>query len=223
MAANTTTSKGLTIRNTESPFSRAARASPGARGLVVKRCRFESIGRGICTDWSGSKDFYIADNVFIGLQDPSQPDRLRRPDLGRASPSSRRRSSSEFAVKVYGSGHVVAHNYVAQFPRRHRSRDLRQPGWHAERDSRPHAGVDRLLQQRHHERGRQLHRSGRRDAQHSHFPQSLLQSRPSRAQRAAGPRRPGLLHPQPRLSRARGRLGQIHDEQRGHSSCTTTR
>ena len=69
---------------------------------------------GIFTNYSGSSDFYIADNIFIGK---SHPDRLEgwtgsvwQETEGFPTPS-----VSEFAVKVYGSGHVIAHNYVANF------------------------------------------------------------------------------------------------------------
>ena len=114
MAANDNYFEGLTIRNTEIAFLAGRKNIAGARGLTLKRNRFESIGRGVLTDWSGSKDFYIADNVFIGLQDPSQL-------IGTAGRTWERfpefppRLSSEFAVKVYGSGHVVAYNYIANF------------------------------------------------------------------------------------------------------------
>ncbi|MDX1563087.1 MAG: hypothetical protein R3305_09180, partial [Gammaproteobacteria bacterium] len=65
--------EGLTIRNTEGAIQAGYKGLGGAVGLTVKHSRFEDVGRGIYTDWSGSKDFYIADNVFIGK---SHPDRL---------------------------------------------------------------------------------------------------------------------------------------------------
>ena len=114
MAANDNYFEGLTIRNTEIAFLAGRKNIAGARGLTLKRNRFESIGRGVLTDWSGSKDFYIADNVFIGLQDPTQL-------IGTAGRTWERfpefppKLASEFAVKVYGSGHVVAYNYIANF------------------------------------------------------------------------------------------------------------
>ncbi len=106
--------EGLTIRNTEVAIQAGYKGLGGAVGLTVKNTRFEDVGRGIYTDWSGSKDFYIADNVFIGK---SHPDRLEgwigsvwESTAGFPTPV-----LSEFAVKVYGSGHVIAHNYVANF------------------------------------------------------------------------------------------------------------
>jgi hypothetical protein len=66
MAGNYNYFDGLTIRNTDVAFLAGLKNIAGSRGLTVKKCRFENIGRGISTDWSDSKDFYIADNVFIG-------------------------------------------------------------------------------------------------------------------------------------------------------------
>src|SRR5579864_8963129 len=66
MAANYNYFEGLTIRNTELAFWGGYKNLAGSNGLTIKKCRIESIGRGVYTDWSGSKDYYIADNVFIG-------------------------------------------------------------------------------------------------------------------------------------------------------------
>ena len=114
MAANHLYFEGLTLRNTNVAFEAGHKGLAGAVGLVVKNCRFEGVGRGIYTDWSGSKDFYIADNVFIGK---SHPQRLEgwAGRLWQNTPGFPTPIVSELAVKVYGSGHVVAHNYVANF------------------------------------------------------------------------------------------------------------
>ena len=114
MAANHLYFEGLTMRNTNVAFEAGHKGLAGAVGLVVKNCRFEGIGRGIYTDWSGSKDFYIADNVFIGK---SHPQRLKgwAGRLWQNTPGFPTPIVSELAIKVYGSGHVVAHNYVANF------------------------------------------------------------------------------------------------------------
>jgi hypothetical protein len=106
--------EGITIRNTEVGIQAGHKGIGGAAGLTVKRSRFEQVGRGIYTDWSGSKDFYIADNVFIGK---SHPDRLEGwvGSVWQGTPGFPTPVVSELAVKVYGSGHVIAHNYVANF------------------------------------------------------------------------------------------------------------
>jgi hypothetical protein len=115
MAANYNYFEGLTIRNTELAFQAGLKNITGSSGLTIKRCRFVDIGRGIYTDWSGSKDYYIADNVFIGKFDPSKllgfTGRTWQPYNTQGTP----KLVSEYAVKVYGAGHVVAYNYVANF------------------------------------------------------------------------------------------------------------
>ena len=65
-------------------------------------------------DWSGSKDFYIADNVFIGRHDP---DKMMgwNGAIWEKLPGFPERLDSEYAIKVYGQGHVVAHNYIAHW------------------------------------------------------------------------------------------------------------
>jgi hypothetical protein len=114
MAANYNYFEGLTFRNAEIVFLAGRKNIAGSSGLTLKRNRFEDIGRGVLTDWSGSKDFYIADNVFLGRQNP-------RMLIGTAGRTWERFEEfpplllSEFAVKVYGSGHVVAYNYIANF------------------------------------------------------------------------------------------------------------
>jgi hypothetical protein len=106
--------EGLTFRNTEVAILAGRKRIIGSEGLVVKRSRFEDVGIGITTDWSGSKDFYIADNVFIGRQ---IPDHLMG-WIGRtwqAFPDFPVPLRSNAAVKVYGSGHVVIHNDISHF------------------------------------------------------------------------------------------------------------
>jgi hypothetical protein len=114
MAANYNYFEGLTIRNTDIAFLAGLKNIAGSSGLTVKKCRFEDIGRGINTDWSGSKDFYIADNIFIGR---NRSDILMGwiGNTWKNLPGFPNKLLSEYAVKVYGSGHVVAYNYVANF------------------------------------------------------------------------------------------------------------
>src|SRR5207237_6414132 len=62
--------EGLTIRNTEIAIWAGTQFIEGSKGLTVKRCRFEDIGMGVYTNYSGSNNFYIADNYFMGRNDP---------------------------------------------------------------------------------------------------------------------------------------------------------
>ena len=66
MAANYNYFEGLTIRNTDLAFLAGLKNIAGASGITIKKCHIENVGRAFYSDWSGSKDFYIADNVIIG-------------------------------------------------------------------------------------------------------------------------------------------------------------
>ena len=114
MAANYHHFEGITIRNTDFAFYAGIKGITGSSGLTVKRCRFENIGIGVHTDYSGSKNYYIADNVFIGRQNPTCLMGWTGNTWSRL-PGYPARVLSNYAVKVYGSGHVVAYNYVANF------------------------------------------------------------------------------------------------------------
>jgi len=110
MAADYHIFEGLTIRNTDIAFFAGQKDVLGAKGLVVRNCRFEDVGIGITTEYAGSKDFYIVDNVFLGRDDRSRLIGWSNPGIYGAHPL-----RSYFAVKVYGSGHVIAHNAIAYF------------------------------------------------------------------------------------------------------------
>jgi len=102
--------EGLTIRNTDVAFWAGLKDVLGPKGLTVRKCRIENVGIGINAQYAGAKDFYIADNVFLGRDDPFRV-------LGWASPDiyGAHELRSYYAVKVYGSGHVICHNAVAYF------------------------------------------------------------------------------------------------------------
>lgn len=110
MAADYHIFEGLTIRNTDVAFWAGLKDVLGPKGLTVRNCRIENVGIGINAQFAGSKDFYIADNVFLGRDDPYRV-------LGWASPDiyGAHELRSYYAVKVYGSGHVICHNEVAYF------------------------------------------------------------------------------------------------------------
>lgn len=114
MAADHHYFEGLIFRNTYVVFLAGQKDIAGCSGLAVKRCRFEDVDKGIHTHWSGSKNFYIADNVFIGSNDPDTVQTwLKDPVAVTDHPYGK--CLSEYAVKVCGAGHVVCHNYIANF------------------------------------------------------------------------------------------------------------
>lgn len=111
--------EGLTFRNTDIAIWAGTQFIAGSRGLTVKRSRFEQVGMGVFSNYSGSSDFYIADNVFLGRNDPDHLtgwigefwEQFDGVDGQEFPPVMR----SYTAVRLYGGGHVVAHNYVADF------------------------------------------------------------------------------------------------------------
>jgi hypothetical protein len=118
-AADYTYFEGITFRNAEVAILAGTQFIAGSKGLTVKRSRFEQVGAGVFTNWSGSSNFYIADSVFIGRNDPAHLigwagdmwTKFRGVE-GQIFPPA---MASYVAVKLYGPGHVVAHNYIADF------------------------------------------------------------------------------------------------------------
>lgn len=102
--------ENLTIRNANIAFAAGMKEVIGAKNLSVRNCRIEDVGIAITTENAGSKNFYIADNIIIGREDRY---RLR----GWANPGVYPPSqlTGYFAIKVYGSGHVICHNSIAYF------------------------------------------------------------------------------------------------------------
>ncbi|HVZ24183.1 MAG TPA: hypothetical protein VG871_24090, partial [Vicinamibacterales bacterium] len=114
MAANYNYFEGLTIRNTNVAFLAGVKRIGGSSGFTLKHSRLYNVGRAVEDDWSGSKNYYIADNVFIGRHDP---ERMMSwiGALWEKFPGFPERLDSEYAIEVYGQGHVVAHNYLAHW------------------------------------------------------------------------------------------------------------
>ena len=110
MAADYHIFEGLTIRNTEIAFQAGMKDVAGAKGLTIRNCRIEDVGIAVNAQFAGSNDFLISDNVMLGRDD-------RNRLLGWFNPGiyGRNTLKSYHAVKVYGEGHVVSHNYIAYF------------------------------------------------------------------------------------------------------------
>ena len=106
---------GLTFRNTDFAIFAGQKEVLGAVGLTVKNCRFENVGAGVFTEYAGSSDFYIADNLFLGRDDRFRLVGWTGPLWASAGPYGSHLLKSYYAVKVYGPGHVIAHNAIAYF------------------------------------------------------------------------------------------------------------
>ncbi|MBK5294537.1 MAG: hypothetical protein JJE04_23010 [Acidobacteriia bacterium] len=106
---------GITIRNTDVGILAGQKEVIGAVGLAVKNCRFENVGFGVWTEYAGSRDFYIADNLFLGRDDRFRLVGWTGSMWASAGPYGSHLLKSYYAVKVYGPGHVIAHNSIAYF------------------------------------------------------------------------------------------------------------
>ncbi len=123
--------EGITFRNTDIAIWAGTQFQQGSKGLTVKNCRFENVDVGIFSNYSGSSDFYIADNTFIGRDNLKYLTAWTNSPFG-TQPAPGRESywaqfngiggqvfpptmASYVAVKVYGPGHVIAYNYVEGF------------------------------------------------------------------------------------------------------------
>ena len=54
-------------------------------GLTVKHSTFDEVGVAMHSDWSGSKNFYIADNELIGRNDRLSLRLVQHPAVERVS------------------------------------------------------------------------------------------------------------------------------------------
>ena len=115
MGGNYNYFEGITVRNTNVAFLLGIKSIAGSSGFTLKHSRVYDVGRVVEAGWSGSKDFYIADNVFIGRHDPHKLQSWFTPEVWAKFPGYPALITSEYAIKVYGQGHVVAHNYVANW------------------------------------------------------------------------------------------------------------
>jgi hypothetical protein len=118
-AADYTYFEGLTFRNSDIAIWSGTQFIAGSKGLTVKHSKFENVAAGIFTNYSGSSNYYIADNYFYGRDDPDRmigwSGAFWEPFNGVDGQKFPPVMASYVAVKVYGPGHVVAYNYVANF------------------------------------------------------------------------------------------------------------
>ncbi|MFN0124560.1 MAG: hypothetical protein ACKV2V_29010 [Blastocatellia bacterium] len=110
MAADYNYFEDLTIRNTDVAFYSGNKDVLGCSGLVVRNCRIEDVGVAVMNEYAGSKNFYIADNIVLGRDDRNRI--IGWSNWGKYKPT---QLKSYYAIKVYGQGHVICHNYIAYF------------------------------------------------------------------------------------------------------------
>ena len=111
--------EGVTIRNTDIAIWAGTQFIAGSKGLTVKKCRFENVAFGVFTNYAGSSNFYIADNYFYGRDDSKHLFGWNGPFWAQFNGIDGQKFppvlASYTAVRLYGPGHVVAYNYVADF------------------------------------------------------------------------------------------------------------
>ncbi len=109
----------ITFRNTGIAIWAGTQFIAGSKGLTVKHCRFEQVGLGVFTNYSGSSDFYIADSTFLGKNDSQKligwNGDFWRQFAGIEGQTFPPVMASYTAIRLYGPGHVVAFNYIADF------------------------------------------------------------------------------------------------------------
>lgn len=105
----------LTFRNTDIALFAGEKEVMGAVALTVRNCRFEDVGVGIWTESADSRDFFISDNLFLGREDRRRLIGWNQAGQRTAGIYPSHLLRSFFAIKVYGPGHVIAHNAVAYF------------------------------------------------------------------------------------------------------------
>ncbi len=106
--------QNLTFRNVDRVFEAGRKHLAGASNLTIRNCRFEFVGEGIRSEYAGSKNFLIQDNIILGRDDRH---RLYGWNFNRKgfAPYGTHLLDSYYGIKVYGSGHVIAHNSIAYF------------------------------------------------------------------------------------------------------------
>ena len=72
MAANYNYFEGITFRKRQRRLSGRNQEHCGVERLHPEAFAYYDVGRAVQADWSGSKNFYIADNVMIGRHDPNK-------------------------------------------------------------------------------------------------------------------------------------------------------
>jgi len=107
--------EGLTFRNTDIAIFAGEKEVMGAVALTVRNCRFEDVGVGVWTENADSSDFFISDNLFLGREDQMRMIGWNQAGSRAAGIYPSHQLRSFFAVKVYGPGHIIAHNAIAYF------------------------------------------------------------------------------------------------------------
>ena len=118
MGGNYNYFEGITFRNTNVAFLLGIKGIAGSSGFTLKNSKLYNVGRAVQDDWSGTKDLYIADNDMNGRHDPVHmmgwigARWMPFPNYPEVMGGN---VGSEYAIKLYGQGNVVAYNRMTNF------------------------------------------------------------------------------------------------------------
>ncbi len=121
MGANYIHFEGLTFRNADVAIKTGVKDVVGSSGYTVRKCRFENVCMAIWGTYQGSKNCYIADNVFIGRFDPKVlmgnigSDVVPFKKLPGFPLKINGPNGSYYAITVAGQGHVICYNRIENF------------------------------------------------------------------------------------------------------------
>gem|GEM_PF-469160 len=107
MAADYHTFENLTFRNCGTAIMAGKKDVLACVGLTVRNCKFEDVRQGIYSLSNRARDYYIADNIFIG--------RNARQRLTNWGTADDKFMQSYGCIQIHGTGHVVTHNSIAFF------------------------------------------------------------------------------------------------------------
>jgi hypothetical protein len=114
LSANYNYFEGITVRNTSVAFLLGWKDITGSSGFTLKRSRIYDVARAVSGEWSRARDFFIADNVIVGRHEPTKMMSWSGA-LWTNLPGFPESLNSEYGIKVYGQGHAVTRNYIANF------------------------------------------------------------------------------------------------------------
>lgn len=97
--------EGLTLRHARTALRAGKKGQAGAVGLVVRRCKFSDLVNGIFSYSEDSRDWYIADNQFEGINPTWYP----RPG------GNKYMEPAHTGINIYGQGIVVCYNRIHRF------------------------------------------------------------------------------------------------------------
>lgn len=106
--------ENLTFKNVDRVFKAGRKHITGAVALTIRNSRFEHVGEAVRTEYAGSRNFLIQDNIILG-----RDDRYRLYGWGAHRqgfiPYGTTLLDSYYGIKVYGPGHVIRYNSIAYF------------------------------------------------------------------------------------------------------------